>query len=102
MFISGVCAGVCLGIVLRLFVPPFQQPDLHPREMMYLYLPAEILLRMMTLLALPLVISSLISAIGNPQNYAFLMCEQQHCLVVRWRHHSNLVAYLNFPDHICI
>ena len=60
----GVVAGITLGICLRLYVPAFQEPDLHPREVQYLYFPAEIFIRMMTFMSLPLLVSSLVSGIG--------------------------------------
>lgn len=59
-----VAGGVCAGWFLR-DVPPFDQPHVNTRDMMYLYFPAELLLRMMSLLSLPLIVTSLISGVGG-------------------------------------
>ena len=61
----GVVAGITLGICLRLYVPAFQEPHLHPREVQYLYFPAEIFLRVILFITLPLLVSSLVSGIGK-------------------------------------
>ena len=60
----GVVAGITLGICLRMYAPALQEPLLHPREVQYLYFPAEIYLCMMLCITLPLLVSALVSGIG--------------------------------------
>jgi Na+/H+-dicarboxylate symporter len=57
--ILSVFIGILLGIVIRQFV------DLNAIEKSYLGFPGEIFLRLIKLLILPLIVSSLISSIGN-------------------------------------
>lgn len=56
--------GVGLGILLRT-VPPFNEPEVNPRALWYLNFPAEIIVRFMTFLATPLLVSSLLSGISS-------------------------------------
>ena len=58
-----VSAGAGIGYVLR-SVPPFDQPKLNTRAMMLLFFPAELMIRVLTLISLPLILSSLISSVG--------------------------------------
>lgn len=60
----GMVVGIGIGIVLR-NVHPFDQPKLHPKAMMYLMFPGELLLRCMMLLCLPLVVTSLIAGVAS-------------------------------------
>ncbi|XP_046405535.1 excitatory amino acid transporter 1 [Ischnura elegans] len=59
--ILGVFAGVALGVVLR----KVRQGAWKPREVMYVQYVGELFLRMLKSLILPLIMSSLISAIGS-------------------------------------
>ena len=65
LLLLGVAAGVVLGVCLRVFVPAYQQPKLHPREMMYLFFPAEVFLRFMTFVVAPFLVCSIVSGIGK-------------------------------------
>lgn len=58
--VSGVIGGVILGIVLR-----STREHWTPREIMYINYLGDLFLRMLKSLILPLIISSLISAIGS-------------------------------------
>lgn len=59
--ISGVIGGAVLGLILR-----FSREDSwSKREVMYVGYPGEIFLRSLKALIIPLIVSSLISAIGN-------------------------------------
>jgi len=57
--IVSVLVGIVLGLLLRLYA------DLNEIEKSYVGFPGEIFLRMIKLLILPLIVSSLISSIGN-------------------------------------
>ena len=46
MLLISTILGILLGILLR-DVGPFKEPHLHPREMMYLQFPGEIILNIM-------------------------------------------------------
>ena len=65
LLIIATILGAGLGVVLRFYVPAFQEPKVHKREVALLYFPAEIFLRFVGLLTLPLVISGLVSGIGK-------------------------------------
>lgn len=56
----GVIAGVVLGVILR-----STREKWTPREIMYINYLGELFLRMLKSLILPLIISSLVSAIGS-------------------------------------
>jgi len=58
--VSGVVGGVVLGIILR-----NTREKWTPREIMYINYLGDLFLRMLKSLILPLIISSLISAIGS-------------------------------------
>lgn len=58
--VSGVVGGVVLGIILRNV-----QDKWTPREIMYINYLGDLFLRMLKSLILPLIVSSLISAIGS-------------------------------------
>ena len=73
--IVSVLVGIVLGFLLRLYA------DLNEIEKSYVGFPGEIFLRMIKLLILPLIVSSLISSIGNiakknigKQNYLCHFC----------------------------
>jgi Na+/H+-dicarboxylate symporter len=58
---SGVIGGVVLGIILR----NARTDKWTPREIMYINYLGDLFLRMLKSLILPLIISSLVSAIGS-------------------------------------
>ncbi|KAL6431160.1 hypothetical protein ACFW04_007107 [Cataglyphis niger] len=58
--VGGVIGGVVLGIILR-----YSQEKWTPREIMYINYLGDLFLRMLKSLILPLIISSLVSAIGS-------------------------------------
>jgi len=58
---SGVIGGVVLGIILR----NSRTDKWTPREIMYINYLGDLFLRMLKSLILPLIISSLVSAIGS-------------------------------------
>lgn len=58
--IIGVCLGLALGILIRL-----TEDRWHERDIIYMSYIGEIYIGMLKALILPLVISSLISAVGN-------------------------------------
>ena len=60
----GMATGIGVGAVLR-FTPPFDEPKLHPREMMYLFYPVELFIRFTMFLTVPLVVASLIAGAGS-------------------------------------
>ncbi|XP_013412720.1 excitatory amino acid transporter 1 [Lingula anatina] len=59
LLIAGMGIGIGMGAALRMKQPPFTA-----REVFYLNFPGEILLRMLKMLILPLVVSSLISGLA--------------------------------------
>lgn len=59
--VSGVVGGVILGIILR----NSRAEKWTPREIMYINYLGDLFLRMLKSLILPLIISSLVSAIGS-------------------------------------
>ena len=58
-----IVGGVGMGVALR-SVAPFDQPKLHPRELIYLGFPGELMMRVVGLLTLPLVGSNLIASVS--------------------------------------
>lgn len=58
--VSGVILGIVLGLLVR-----FTTDKWTEREIAYIYFIGDIFLRMLKALILPLIISSLISAVGN-------------------------------------
>ena len=65
LLLVGVAGGAMLGTYLRMTTEAYSQPKLHPREMMYLYFPAEVFLRFLTFIVLPFMVSSIVSGIGE-------------------------------------
>lgn len=59
--VIGVFGGVALGFILR----NSGKEHWTPREIMYVEFPGQMFLRMLKGLILPLIVSSIISAIGN-------------------------------------
>jgi len=59
--VSGVLAGVALGFILR----EAKEDSYTDRQVMYVRFIGDLFLRMLKSLILPLIVSSLISAIGN-------------------------------------
>ncbi|XP_033227941.1 excitatory amino acid transporter 3-like [Belonocnema kinseyi] len=59
--VVGVIAGIALGFILRTTA----KEPYTPREIMYIDFPGHMFLRMLKGLILPLIVSSIISAIGN-------------------------------------
>ena len=59
--VIGVIAGIILGITLR----KTAQQEYTQREIMYIEFPGQLFLRMLKGLILPLIVSSIVSAIGN-------------------------------------
>ncbi len=62
LFLATV-GGIVVGVVLR-NVSPFDNPKLASRELMYLYFPWELLMRLMMFLVIPLIVSGLVTGIG--------------------------------------
>ena len=62
LLLSSVVVGVFLGLWLRT-VPAFTDPVSRERHLMYLTFPAELVVRWTTMLALPLITTSLISSV---------------------------------------
>ena len=60
LLLFSVCFGVGMGFLVRSVSPTFTK-----RQIMYLMFPGEILMRMLTMLILPLIISSLIAGIAG-------------------------------------
>lgn len=58
--VSGVVLGIVLGLIVR-----FTTDKWTEREISYIYFIGDIFLRMLKALILPLIITSLISAVGN-------------------------------------
>ncbi|OXU24088.1 hypothetical protein TSAR_004462 [Trichomalopsis sarcophagae] len=67
MTVAGVFTGVILGFILRNMRdgPPGKEGGWTKREIMYIQFPGELFLRMLKSLILPLIISSIVSAIGS-------------------------------------
>ena len=64
LLIMGVCAGIGLGIGLR-FVPAFSDPKRATRLISYINFPGELMLRVMSMLMVPIIVSSLVSAVAS-------------------------------------
>lgn len=60
--IFGVVGGTVLGFVLRAVKDP---TEWTPREVMYIQFPGDLFLRMLKGLILPLIVASIVSAIGS-------------------------------------
>lgn len=58
--IVGVCGGTCIGLIIK-----NNTSDWSQRELMYINYPGELFLRMLKCLIVPLLISSITSAIGS-------------------------------------
>ncbi|XP_012276011.1 excitatory amino acid transporter 1 [Orussus abietinus] len=59
--VVGVCAGTALGLILR----SAKTDEWTPREIMYIQYTGEMFLRMLKALILPLIVASIVSAIGS-------------------------------------
>ena len=60
----GVGAGLGLGIGLR-FTPEFSDPRRATRLISYINFPGELMLRVMSMLMVPVIVSSLVSAVAS-------------------------------------
>lgn len=58
--VLGVIAGIALGCILKV-----SKEEWTPREIMYLNFPGDLFLRMLKGLILPLIVASIVSAIGS-------------------------------------
>lgn len=67
MTLAGVFMGVILGFILRNMrdAEPGKHAGWTKREIMYIQFPGELFLRMLKSLILPLIVSSIVSAIGS-------------------------------------
>jgi Na+/H+-dicarboxylate symporter len=82
--VAGVIMGVALGFILK-FSKSEDSIGWSKREIMYLQFPGDLFLRMLKSLILPLIISSIVSAIGSldlslsGNNYAFFYLNNSYC-----------------------
>ena len=60
--------GIALGALLRHF-PPFDKPGDNPRSMWYVFFPGEIFLRIISVLSVPLLLSSIISGVTSLRDF---------------------------------
>ena len=79
LLMLAVVGGATTGTLLRLYTHAYSQPELHPREMMYLYFPAELFIRFISFITVPFLVSSLISGIGKNIHKLSTTYSTRHC-----------------------